>query len=317
MTCFLRPSLVLLAAAVLMHAPVLAQAPAAQPAAAAAPPAAAPVPPTLQKIRETGVIVLAHREASVPFSYLDANKRPIGYAIDLCERVVDAVRRELKMPNLRTEYLLVSAAERIPSLQSGRADLECGNTTNTADRRKQVAFTMTHFFAFGRLLVRSDSKVQRLVDLWGQAIVVNRGSTHARELGMRIERTGLVARMVEAQDAAEAFSLLQQGKVQAYLHDDIVLAALRANSERPEDWRLASETTSAEPLAIMLRRDDPEFKRLVDTTIGRYMVDGQIQSLWRRWFESPIPPGNRTLGVPMSALMRDQARFPVVDEGLR
>ncbi len=138
MTCFLRPSLVLLAALVLMQAPVLAQAPAAQPAAAAAAPAAAPVPPTLQKIRETGVIVLAHREASVPFSYLDAFKRPIGYALELCERVADAVRRELRMPNLRTEYLLVSAAERIPSLRSGRADLECGNTTNTADRRKQV-----------------------------------------------------------------------------------------------------------------------------------------------------------------------------------
>jgi glutamate/aspartate transport system substrate-binding protein len=309
---YVRPLLAPLVAVVLMHSPVLAQAPAAQPAAAAA-----PVPPTLQKIRASGVIVLAHREASVPFSYLDANQRPIGYALELCEQVVDAVRRELKLPNLRTEYLRVSAAERIPSLLSGRADLECGNTTNTAERRKQVAFTMTHFFAFGRLLVRSDSRVQRLIDLWGQAIVVNRGSTHARELAARIERTGFVARVVEAQDAAEAFALLQQGKVQAYLHDDIVLAALRANSERPEDWRLAAETTSVEPLAIMLRRDDPEFKRLVDTTIGRYMVDGRIQSLWRRWYESPIPPGNRTLGVPMSALMRDQARFPIADDSVR
>jgi glutamate/aspartate transport system substrate-binding protein len=174
----LRSPLALLAAVVLTHSPVLAQAPAAQPSAAAA-----PVPPTLQKIRDRGVIVLAHRESSVPFSYLDANKRPIGYSLDLCGLVVEALRRELRMPNLRAEYLLVSSADRIPSLLSGRADLECGSTTNTPERRQQVAFTMTHFFAFGRLLVRSDSRAQRLVDLWGQTIVVNRGSTHAREAG--------------------------------------------------------------------------------------------------------------------------------------
>ena len=308
----LRSLLALLAAVVLTHSPVLAQAPAAQPAAAAA-----PVPPTLQKIRDRGVIVLAHRESSVPFSYLDANKRPIGYSLDLCGLVVEALRRELRMPNLRAEYLLVSSADRIPSLVSGQADLECGSTTNTPERRQQVAFTMTHSFAFGRLLVRSDSRAQRLVDLWGQTIVVNRGSTHARELAKRIERTGMSMRTIEAPDASEAFALLQQGRAQAYLNDDILLAGLRATSERPEEWRLAEEILSVEVLAIMLRRDDPEFKRLVDTTIGRYMVDGQIRSLWRRWFESPIPPGNRTLGVPMSALMRDQVRFPTVEEGLR
>ncbi len=285
-----------------------APAPAPAPAPASAPPPA-PQPPTLQKIRATGVITLAHRESSIPFSYLDANKRPVGYALELCERVVEAVKRELKMP-IRTEYVMVTAAQRISFLQEGKADLECGNTTNNAARRKQVAFTMTHYFAGGRLLVRADSGVQRLSDLRGKAIVVNKGSTHATNLATAIEKGTMAARVVEAQDSAQAFDMLAKGTVQAYLHDDIVLASLRANSPSPKEWAVVGDFTSVEPLAIMLRKDDPEFKRLVDFTLTRVMIDGGIRDIWKRWFESPIPPSGINLAVPMNALMRDQIRFP-------
>jgi glutamate/aspartate transport system substrate-binding protein len=316
--CALSGALLLAAGALAQTAPAAAPAPA--PAAATAPAAAppAPQPPTLQKIRATGVITLAHRESSIPFSYLDANKRPVGYALELCERVVEAVRRELKMPGLRTEYLMVTAAQRIPSLLEGKADLECGNTTNNAVRRKQVAFTMTHYFAGGRLLVRADSGVQRLSDLRGKAIVVNKGSTHATNLASAIEKGTMAARVVEAADSAQAFDMLAKGTVAAYLHDDIVLASLRANSPSPKEWAVVGDFTSVEPLAIMLRKDDPEFKRLVDFTLTRVMIDGAIRDIWRRWFEAPIPPNGVNLAVPMNALMRDQVRFPsdkVGDEG--
>jgi glutamate/aspartate transport system substrate-binding protein len=300
----------LAACAVTVHAQTApaAAAPAAAPAAATPPPA--PQPPTLQKIRSTGVITLAHRESSIPFSYLDANKRPVGYALELCERVVEAIRRELRMPNLRTEYLMVTAAQRIPSLLEGKADLECGNTTNTAARRKQVAFSVTHYFAGGRLLVRADAGVQRLADLRGRTIVVNKGSTHANNLNAAITKGTFAARLIEAADAAEAMTALQNGTAAAYLHDDIVLASLRANTTSPRDWTVVGEFTSVEPLAVMMRRDDPEFKRLVDITLTRVMIDGQIRDIWRRWFESPIPPNGVNLNVPMNALMRDQVRFP-------
>jgi ABC-type amino acid transport substrate-binding protein len=283
--------------------------PVAAPAATGAP--AASQPPTLQKIRATGVITLAHRESSIPFSYVDADKRPVGYALELCERVVDAVKRELRLPNLRTEYVAVSAGDRIRFLLEGKADLECGNTTNNAARRKQVAFTMTHFFAGGRLLVKADSGVRRLSDLIGKSIVVNEGSTHSTNLATAIAKGVFAARLVEAKDAAEAFAILQKGDALAYLHDDIVLAAMRASSAAPPDWAVVGEYSSVEPLSIMLRRDDPDFKKLVDVTLARLMIDGDIKPIWRRWFEAPIPPNGLNLGIPMNSLMRDQMRFPI------
>lgn len=301
--------LLLAAGAVMAQAAPPAAAPAPAPAPAAAP-APEPQPPTLQKIRATGVITLAHRESSVPFSYLDANKQPTGYAMELCQRVVQAIRNEYKLPGLRVQYLPVSAAERIPALLSGKADLECGNTTNTAARRKQVAFTMTHFFDGGRLLVQTRSGIQRLSDLRNKTIVVNKGNTHAAYLQRQIERGLFAARVLEVKDAAEAFAALQKGDAQAYLHDGMVLASLRAAASDPGQWSVVGELTTVEPLSIMLRKDDPEFKRIVDVTLSRVMIDGEIRSIWRRWFESPIAPNGVNLNVPMNALMRDQVRFP-------
>jgi ABC-type amino acid transport substrate-binding protein len=267
-------------------------------------------PPTLQKIRDSGVITLAHRESSIPFSYLDAKKRPVGYALDLCQRIVEALRRDLKMPNLRVEYLAVTSAQRIPSIAEGKADLECGNTTNTAARRKQAAFTVTHYFAGGRLLVRADSGFQRLTDLRGKTIVVNAGSTHAAFLTRAQEKGLFRGRVIEARDADAAFAALEAKRADAYLHDDIVLFALRANSKDPKQWSVVGEFTTVEPLSIMLRHNDPEFKKYVDLVLSRAMIDGEVAAIYRKWFLGPIPPKGVTLGIPVNPLLREQFTFP-------
>jgi ABC-type amino acid transport substrate-binding protein len=273
-------------------------------------PVASPQPPTLQKVRDTGVITLAHRESSSPFSFFDQNKRPVGYALDLCMKVVEALRRELRLSSLRVEYLPVSAAQRIPSIVDGKADLECGNTTNTAARRKQVAFTVTHYFAGGRLLVRSNSNIKRLSDIGSRTVVVNAGSTHAQYLDTALAKGLFKGRKLEVKDSDAAFAELEAGRADAYLHDDIVLYALRANTREPQQWDVVGEFTTVEPLAIMLRRNDPDFKKFVDLVLSRAMVDGEVNTAYRRWFLNPIPPRGITLGIPVSPLLREQFTFP-------
>lgn len=298
------PALLLIAANVVANA-ALAQTPAA-PAAAPAVAAA----PTLNRVRDTGVVTLAHREASIPFSYLDANKRPIGYAMDLCMLVVDALRRELKVPKLRVEYIAVTAANRIPAIAEGKADLECGSTTNNASRRKQVAFTITHYYAGAKLLTRADSNIQRLSDVRSKTIVSTRGTTPLAALKTAAERGLITARLVEGKDHDESFAMLERGEADVFAMDDILLYSLRANSKEPQRWVIVGELLSVEPLSIMLRRNDPEFKRFVDTVLSRAMIDGEVLALYKKWFTSPIPPKGINLNIPPSPLMRDQMRFP-------
>lgn len=286
----------------------LAQSPAAS-SAAPAPSSAAPAP-TLNRIRETGVVTLAHREASIPFSYLDADKRPIGYAMELCMLVVNALRRELKLPKLRVEYLSVTAANRIQAIAEGKADMECGSTTNNAARRKQVAFTITHYYAGAKLLTRADSNIQRLSDARGKAVVSTRGTTPLAALRTAVEKGFITARILEGKDHDESFAMLERGEADVFAMDDILLYSLRATSKDPQRWVIVGEFLSVEPLSIMLRRDDPEFKRFVDIVLSRAMIDGEGTALYNKWFTSPIPPKNVNLNIPLSPLMRDQMRFP-------
>lgn len=267
--------------------------------------------PTLAKIRDSGVVTLAYREASIPFSYLDQNKRPIGYAVDLCMRVVDALRRDLKLPGLRVETLPVTAANRIAAIKDGKADLECGSTTNNAARRKDVGFTVTHYFAGAKLLTRNDSGITRLADLRGKTVVSTRGTSPLAAL-RAAEEKGIIggARILEGKDHDESFAILERGEAQAFAMDDILLYGFRATAKDPKAWAVVGEFISVEPLAIMLRRDDPEFKKYVDTVLSRAMIDGEVRSLYNKWFLSPIPPKGVNLGIPLSPLMRDQLSFP-------
>lgn len=266
--------------------------------------------PTLAKIRESGVIVVAHREASLPFSYLDQNRRPIGYAIDLCMKVVDALRRDMKLPNLRVEYLAVTPADRIQAIAEGKADLECGSTTNNAARRKQVAFTVTHYFAGAKLLTRTDSRIERLSDASGRTIVSTRGTSPLAALRSAVDKGMIASRIVEGRDHDESFAILERGEADAFAMDDILLYGLRANSKDPARWAIVGELITVEPLAIMLRRNDPEFKKYVDIVLSRAMIDGEAKVLYTKWFLSPIPPRGVNLNIPLSPLMRDQLAFP-------
>lgn len=279
--------------------------------AQSSPPSAAPQPPTMAKIRDTGVVTLAYREASIPFSYLDQNKRPVGYAMDLCMRVVEGLRRDLKMPSLRVELLSVTPATRIGAIKEGKADLECGSTTNNASRRKDVAFTVTHYYAGARLLTRADSGIGRLTDLRGKAVVSTRGTTPLAAL-RAAEEKGIIggARIIEGKDHDESFAMLERGEAQAFAMDDILLYSLRATAKDPKAWVVVGEFITVEPLAIMLRRDDPEFKRYVDTVLSRAMIDGDVRNLYGKWFLSAIPPKGVNLGIPLSPLMRDQLTYP-------
>jgi glutamate/aspartate transport system substrate-binding protein len=265
---------------------------------------------TLAKIRETHTIVIAHREASVPFSYLDDNKKPVGYAVDLCLKVAEAVKRELKLPQLNIEFLDVTSANRIPAIVEGKADLECGSTTNNAERRKQVAFTIPHFVATVRMAVRADSGIKNWSDLRGKRVVTTKGTTTVQLLNERDKVRALDLKLLEGRDHAESFAMIEKGQAEAFPMDDVLLYGLRANTANPASFAIVGDALSTEAYAIMLPKGDPAFKAVVDREMARIINDGEIYKLYDKWFKSPIPPKRVNMNMPMGHLLRDMLRFP-------
>ena len=265
---------------------------------------------TLKKIKDSGSITIGHRDASLPFSYYDDKQQPIGYAMDLCHRVVDAVKTELKMPKLEVKYQLVTSANRIPLMANGTIDLECGSTTNNLDRQKQVWFTMTHFVTANRWVAKKSANLKTLADLKGKTIVSTSGTTNikwateenaARKLGMNI---------IAAKDHAEAFLTVDTGRAVAFFMDDILLYSLVATSRNPGDWIIGSDAYTVEPYGIMLRRDDPAFKKVVDGAVTSLYKSGRINAIYEKWFLKPIPPKGVNLNVPMSAQFKKVVANP-------
>jgi glutamate/aspartate transport system substrate-binding protein len=265
---------------------------------------------TLEKVRANGYITIAYRESSIPFSYLDANKRPIGYAIDICTRLVDAVKVQLRMPRLETRYVAVTPQTRIAAIMDGTADLECGSTTNNVERRKQVAFTIPHYISGSRILVKSDSNIKNIDDLKNRTIVTTVGTTTVKILATADQARGLHFKLIEGKDHAESFAFVLAGTADAFVMDDVLLYSLRATSKDPKATAIVGDFLSVEPYAIMLRRDDPDFKKLVDSTMARLILDYDVTRLYNRWFLSPIPPSGVSLDLPMSSLLRDSFKFP-------
>lgn len=265
---------------------------------------------TLSKIRQTQTITIAYRESSVPFSYLDANNKPVGYATDLCLKIAEATRRELKLPQLNVRYVAVTPADRIPTVVEGKADLECGSTTNNAERRKQVAFTIPHFISAVRMVVRTDSGIHNWPDLRGKRVVTTKGTTTVKLLTDRDKVRSLSLTLLEGRDHAESFNMVEKGQADAFTMDDVLLYGLRATAKHPDSFKVIGETLSTEPYAIMLRKDDPAFKTVVDREMARIINDGEIYKLYDKWFKSPIPPGGINLNMPMGHLLRDSFRFP-------
>ena len=265
---------------------------------------------TLEKIKEVGKIAFGYRQASIPFAYLGDDQKPTGLSLDLCSAVADRIRSELRRPELQTEYVPVDASNRIPLLQNGTIDVECGSTTNTAERQKQVSFSVATYVASPRWLVSAASPVNDLNGLEGQAIVITQGSLNVVTAGKIIAEQKLNVRIVQAKDHAESILMLNTGRATAWFEDDILVAGLVANSSDPKTFRMLPATYAPTYYGLMIRREDPEFKALVDSVIREKMASGEFNKLYTKWFEQPIPPKGQNLQLPMSDAMKARVASP-------
>jgi len=255
---------------------------------------------TLKKIKDSGAITIGHRDASVPFSYYDDKQQPIGYSMDLCMKIVDAVKAELKMPALKVNYQLVTSANRIPLMANGTIDLECGSTTNNVARQEQVWFTMTHFVTANRWVYKKSSNVPKLADLKGKTIVSTAGTTNIKGMTEINTAQNLGMNIISANGHPEAFQMVETGRAVAFAMDDILLASLVASSRTPGDYAISTEATSVEPYGIMVRKDDKAFKAVADRAMSQVYKSGQIRAIYEKWFQKPVPPKGINLALPMA-----------------
>jgi glutamate/aspartate transport system substrate-binding protein len=255
---------------------------------------------TLKKIKDSGSITIGHRDASLPFSYYDDKQQPIGYAMDLCMRIVDAVKSELKLPKLEVKYQLVTSANRIPLMANGTIDLECGSTTNNIARQKEVSFTITHFVTANRWVAKKSSKVKSLADLKGKTIVSTAGTTNIKQITEINSQQNLGMNIISANGHPEAFQMVETGRAVAFVMDDILLAGLAAQSRTPADYEISAQALSVEPYGIMLRKDDAAFKKVVDAAMVNTYKSGAINGIYQKWFQKPVPPKGVNLNLPMS-----------------
>ena len=265
---------------------------------------------TLKKIKDTGTITIGHRESSIPFSYLDDKQQPVGYAMDLCAKVVDAVKAELKLPNLKVAYQPVTSANRIPLLQNGTIDLECGSTTNSVERQKQVAFGPTYFVVNISAAVKKDSGIKTFADLNGKTVASTSGTTSIPLLRGYEKAKGIDFKELQAKDHAESMQLVASDRAQAFIMDDILLAGQIANQQNPGAYMILPESLRTEPYSMMLRREDPQFKALVDRAVGNVYKSGEIDKIYAKWFTTAIPPRNINMNFPQTPAIKEAFKSP-------
>src|ERR1700720_3318443 len=245
---------------------------------------------TLKKIKDTGAITLGHRESSVPFSYYDDNQRVIGYAMDLCYKIVDAVKSNLKMDKLEVKLNPVTSATRIPLIANGTVDLECGSTTNNLEREKQVSFTITHFVTANRFVSKKSANLKAVDDLKGKTIVSTSGTTNIKQITEINGQKNLGLNILAAKDPPKAFLTVRTDPPAAFAWDNCLLYSLVATSKTPGDYVISADALSVEPYGIMLRRDDAPFKTVVDAAMTSTYKSGAINAIYDKWFLKPIPP---------------------------
>jgi glutamate/aspartate transport system substrate-binding protein len=265
---------------------------------------------TLRKIKDTGVISLGHRESSIPFSYYDDKQNVIGYSQDFALAIVEAVKAKLNMPNLKVRLVPVTSQNRIPLVQNGTVDIECGSTTNNVERQQQVAFSNTIFVIGTRLMTRKDSGIKGFADLKGRTVVTTAGTTSERLLRKMNQEKNMGMNVISAKDHGESFSTLATGRAAAFMMDDALLAGERAKSNNPGDFVIVGTPQSREAYGCMMRKDDPEFERVVDEAIAKVEVSGQGDAIYKKWFESPIPPKGLNLDFPESSDMKALFKNP-------
>ena len=266
---------------------------------------------TLKKIKDSGAITIGHRDASVPFSYYDDKQQPVGYAVDLCLKVVDAIKAELKMPKIDVKYQLVTSANRIPLMANGTIDLECGSTTNNLARQKEVAFTITHFLTATRLVTKKSSNIKAIDDLKGKTVTSTAGTTNIKQITDLNTSKNMGMNIIPANGHPEAFQMVETGRAVAFAMDDILLYSLVAQARTPSDYVISDFALSLpEPYGIMMRKDDPAFKKVVDNAMTRIYKSGEINKIYDKWFQRPIPPKGINLKVPMSPLFKNVVAKP-------
>jgi ABC-type amino acid transport substrate-binding protein len=264
---------------------------------------------TIGKIRKTQTLVIGIRETA-PFSYTDENKQPLGYSVDLCLKVAEAIKKELKMPAMKIQFFPVDSATRFSALLEDKIDLECGSTTNNAERRKKVAFTIPHFFSSVRALVKADSGIKNWPQLRNRTVVTTKSTTTVKLLNDRNDTSSLNIKLVEGNSDQDSFKMVEDGRADAFPMDDVLLYSLRAESKAPASFAIVGDPLSIEPYSIMLRKDDPAFKKIVDNEMLRLIHDNEIYRIYEKWFTKPIPPKNVNMNMSMGFLLRDSLRFP-------
>jgi glutamate/aspartate transport system substrate-binding protein len=266
---------------------------------------------TLKNIKDTGAITLGFRDSSIPFSYLDDNQKPVGFAMDICLKIVDAVKKELKLDKLEVKLNPVTSATRIPLMANGTIDLECGSTTNNAERQKLVTFTNTHFLTASRFVSKKANNLNTINDLKGKTVVSTAGTTNIKQLTEVNAARNLGITIVPAKDYAEAFLMVETDRAAALVMDDVLIASFVAGSKEPTAYVTSPDAFSKpEPYGIMLRKDDPAFKKVVDAATAELYTSGEGQKLYDKWFMSKIPPKDLNLNTPIAPELKAEFAKP-------
>ena len=260
---------------------------------------------TLAKAKAAGKVVMGTRESSAPLAYTLGNNQFTGYHVELCQRILKAI-----LPGVAVEYVPVTSANRIPLVQNGTVDIECGSTTNNVARQKDVAFGLTTYVTEVRTAVKANSKIKSVADLNGKTVATTTGTTSVALLRKNKRAQGIQFNEVYGKDHADSFLLLESGRADAFVMDDNILAGLIASSKNPKDFKIVGETLNVEPIAVMIRKDDPKFKKAVDDYIRGAIKAGEIDLLYKKWFLQPIPPKNTSVNLPMGKVLQSLLKNP-------
>lgn len=265
---------------------------------------------TLAKIKSAGHITIGTRDSSAPLAYTIGDGKYVGYQVDICQKIAEAIRADLKEPKLPIEYTVVTSANRVPLVQNGTVDMECGSTTNNASRQKQVDFAPTTFITNVRMAVKANSGIKNVADLNGKTVATTTGTTSVQLLRKAERGDKVDFKELYGKDHADSFLLLESGRANAFVMDDNILAGLIVSSKNPAEYKIVGPSLSEEPIAIMIPKDDPAYKKLVDNTVTGLMKSGELAKMYAKWFESPIPPRGATVGMSESDALKNAIAHP-------
>lgn len=264
---------------------------------------------TIAKIKKNEKVIIGYRESSDPISYIVGGK-PMGYAIDICNNVANELKKDLKLPNLKVEYKAVTSSTRIPEMLAGNIDVECGTTTNSVQRQQQVNFSTNYFATEVRMAVKASAPFKDLGDLNGKAVATTQGTTSDKYIKMGARGEKIKVTNVYGKDHADSFAMVASGRAAAFVMDDNILAGLIAKSSKPQDFKIVGPVLSSEPYGIMLPKGDAKFKAIADRVVTGMWKNGQMDTLYKKWFLSPIPPRNINLNMPMSSSFKKLKASP-------